>query len=170
MPTDSKDIHLMALKSSISKITDAIAKNEHALTGYRMEREELNNMITSREIVLNNYRDRVQLLRTALSDAEASLPEPLSEPLSEPSVKPQTNAHLINQFPRWLIETNWPYMRVKNMIKRLGFGTTRISHYDGLKLLADKKRIHINELVKMDYTSYYKTMSGGDSWTHNKYL
>jgi len=169
MSTDTNGIQLMALKSSISEVTDAIAENEHALTGYRMKREELNNIIISREIALTNCRYKLHLLRKALSDAEASLPEPSLEPLAEPSATPQTNAHLINQFPKWLIEKNWPFMRVKNMIKRLRFGTTRISHYDGLKLLADKKGIHINELIKMDHTSYYKSMSGGYSWTYQKY-
>jgi len=73
-----------------------------------------------------------------------------------------------------LVQKNWPFMRVKNTIKYLRLGSTRISHYDGLKLLADKKNIDIQTLLNMSVKKY--TGSDHDAicitegmWSHRNY-
>ena len=63
-------------------------------------------------------------------------------------------ASLIYTLDKNLVKYNWPYMRVKNTIKYLKLGSTKVSHYNGLMILANNKRIHINELMNMDIKQY----------------
>lgn len=65
-----------------------------------------------------------------------------------------SRASLIKTLDKHLVEMNWPFARVKNAIKKLNLGTTRISHYEGLELLAEKKKIHINELIRINGHNY----------------
>jgi hypothetical protein len=79
--------------------------------------------------------------------------------------KPLTNAHLIKSLPKDIVENNWPYMRVKNMISHINKTTKftskkcslRISHYDGLKFLATYAKIDLDTLIYMKSDNYKRS-------------
>lgn len=123
---------------------------------------EVNESIAMHETAIKTRNINLQFLKKTLeeveskSDTEATLnntadifPSRLIEPTTTSS-----QAHLIKTLPKRLVDENWPYMRVKNTIKHLKWGSTRISHYDGLQLLAKKKGIHINQLLNMTLRNY----------------
>ena len=75
-------------------------------------------------------------------------------PQSETSVPISSNASLIKTLNKNIVERMWPYMRVKNTIKLLGLGSTRISHYDGLQLLATTLNLDIHVLLTLYQDTY----------------
>ena len=77
-----------------------------------------------------------------------------SVPPSKRFDKYPSGASLIYTLDKNLVQNNWPYMRVKNTIKYLKLGSTKVCHYKGLLILAKNKGIHINELIKMNLTQY----------------
>jgi hypothetical protein len=76
-----------------------------------------------------------------------------------------SQANLIKTLPKYLVEENWPYMRVKNTIKWINSCkpldkqiSLRISHYDGLQVLAKYKNVDINQLINMNLNHYTGSM------------
>lgn len=72
-----------------------------------------------------------------------------------------SNTHLIKTLDKHLVERMWPYMRVKNTIKKINYysntkSSLRISHYDGLLLLARHKNLDIHQLLKTPADVYMK--------------
>jgi hypothetical protein len=88
--------------------------------------------------------------------------ESIKDDMSTSLDKPFTNAHLIKSLPKNIIEKNWPYMRVKNMISHINkYKLTsanrcslRISHYDGLNFLATYAKIDLDTLIHMKSDNY----------------
>jgi hypothetical protein len=84
--------------------------------------------------------------------------------------KKVSRAYLIKTLDKHFVQKNWPFARVKNTIKYYALGSTRISHYEGLELLANKKKIHINELIKLTLRQYSgseldsQTILKGNKW------
>lgn len=162
------------VKSLLNDIQENTLKIQGEISSFMStvnQLEKIQRQISFCMSTINQLERNIDVPSEVLPPVEpAQTPELPSEPLPENTAPqedtPPSKSTLIKTLPKWLVETNWPYMRVKNVIKRLNFGTTRISHYDGLILLAEKKGIHINELIKMDHQTYYKSMSGGYTWTY----
>ena len=77
---------------------------------------------------------------------------------------------LIKTLNKTLLKKNWPYMRVKNTIKWVNSCkpldkhiSLRISYYDGLQVLAKYKRVHINELIKMNLKQFIGSVEKADT-------
>jgi hypothetical protein len=104
-------------------------------------------------LVLRTHQDKLMSLQNELEKAYSEVTSTI--PTQVKVVNP------ICTLDKHLVQRNWPFMRVKNTIKYLRLGTTRISHYDGLKLLADKKGITIQALINMNLLNY----TGSDAVT-----
>ena len=138
------------LKQYITDVNESINIYETAIKNRTITLQGLKKNLE--ELEAKNDAEISRLIAHTTEEVEAKSDTETSH-LIEPTTT-SSQAHLIKTLPKRLVDENWPYMRVKNTIKHLKWGSTRISHYDGLQLLAKKKGIHINQLLNMTLRNY----------------
>lgn len=163
---------LLELSYKLKTSTETLILIKEDILNQQGRLKEIIEDLDEKQVLTLEYQRQLDKIKSESNDkftnqCQLSSSTTLEEPViikDEP--KNTSNAHLIKTLNKWLVEDHWPYMRVKNTIKQLNLGTTKISHYDGLILLAKYANLGINDFIAMDYDTFrnkYKIMK------YNKY-
>jgi hypothetical protein len=165
MERDEKELakinsDLQDMKNNLKSLEKAICSKELEYSQITLINESRKKFMNQNRIKLNNLLPLVDGKWTNKWPVSVSIAEN-NEPVktTDSKVTP-SQASRIKLLDKYLVNENWPYMRVKNTIKYINahrdnpISSLRVSHYDGLQILAKHKGIHMNELIKMNLGQY----------------
>lgn len=165
MERDEKELEkinsdLQDMKNNLKSLEKAIRSKELEYSQITLINESRKKFMNQNRIKLNNLLPLVDGKWTNKWPVSVSIAEN-NEPVktTDSKVTP-SQASRIKLLDKCLVNENWPYMRVKNTIKYINahqanpISSLRVSHYDGLQILAKHKGIHMNELIKMNLGQY----------------